>query len=268
MRSQRTLAETLGPNGQAVRGWGSGSGEGVLSAGQREPWASLVTMASGDHRLLGMCVHLVYLVGACSPGAAWLSAVTPRPRCLLLRLRMPRALESGSTSQPFPLLCSLSLSLCVLIRGSLQQIRSNVPWARSPSVKSSPESTWPPRPSVHSLPPPLPVWPILTGLHRSPSVFALHLPDVVTICKKGFGKSVILSQRGGSKSQLDAGRWESCNERTHPCLAGSAAADGRSSRTGSTREWMPGSQGSGAQTDLTVGLELGAGDPHSAGGSS
>ena len=176
---------------------------GVLSEGSE----SGLPGDNGEWRpqALGMCVHLVYLVGACSPGAAWLSAVTPRPRCLLPALRMPRALESGSTSQPFPLL-ALSLSLCVLIRGSLQQIRSNVPWARSPSVvKSLSREHVAPlgRPST----PPAPTTTRLAHTHRLAQVsisFCLHLPDVVTICKKGFGKSVILSQRGGL--QITTGR--------------------------------------------------------------
>ena len=151
----------------------------------------------------GMCVHLVRLAGACSPGAAWLSAVTPRLRCLLPALRVPRVLESGSTSQPF---LSLALSLCVLIRGSLQQIRSDVPWARSPSVVKSLSRE-------HVAPlgcpstPPAPTTTRLAHTHRLAQVsfsLCLHLPDVVAICKKGFGKSVILSQRGGL--QITTGR--------------------------------------------------------------
>lgn len=66
---------------------------------------------------------------------------------------------------------------------------------------------------------------------------------------------------------LDIGRLESCDERTHTCPAGSAAADGGVGPcvTDQPESGCQTPRGE-ARTDLTAGLEWGSGDPYSAGG--
>lgn len=125
-------------------------------------------MASGDHRLWA-CV------------CTWSTWWGPGQGCLALcghptsALSAPCAAHAGnapvrSTSQPFPLLVfSLSLSLCAHPLVHCNKIKQCALEPSPSVVKSLSESTWlghRPLP----LPPPLPVWPILTGLHRSPSV--------------------------------------------------------------------------------------------------
>lgn len=176
----RTLAETLGLHGQAVRGRAQppekGSSQRAASLG------SLVTMARGDRRLWAC---------ACTWSTWWGRAAQAMPGSLQLpRVHVVCSLRYTTISTPH--------SLCMLIPGSLQ-IRSHAPWARSPSeVKSPPREPVAPE-AVYPLPlPPQPlVWPTLTGLHRSPSVFASISQMWWPSARKGSGSLVILSRRGG-----------------------------------------------------------------------
>lgn len=176
----RTLAETLGPHGQAVRGRAQPPERG--SSRRAASLGSLVTMATGDRRLWAC---------ACTWSTWWGRAAQVMTGSLQLpRVRVVCSLRYTTVSTPH--------FLCMLIPGSLQQIRSHVPWARSPSeVKSPPREPVAPE-AVCQLPAPTAI--CLAHTHRLAQVsfgFCLHLPDVVAICKKGFGKSVILSRRDG-----------------------------------------------------------------------
>lgn len=216
-----------------------------------------------------MCVHLVYLVGACSPGTAWLSAVTPRPHCLLPALRVPRALESGSTSQPFPLL-ALSLSPCAH-PWFIATNQKRCALGQEPLCSQEPlqRARGPPRPSVHSpCPhhhPSGPYSPACTGLlqflppsPRCGDHLQERIREVCYSVSKGRPPNHNWTQADGSPAMRGPTlAWPAQQQLTGvgPCVTDQPESGCQAPR-------------GGAQTDLTAGLELGAGDPHSAGGSS
>ena len=213
-----------------------------------------------------MCVHLVYLVGARSPEAAWLSAVTPRLRCLLPALRVPRALGSGGTSQPFLLLV---LFLCA----HPWFIATNQkPCALGQEPLCSQEPLQRARGPLGRLStPPTPTATRLAHTHRLTQVsfsFCLHLPDVAPICKKGFGKSVNSVPKGRPPNHT----WMQADG--SPAMRGPTLARLAQQQLTGVSPCMTDQPESGcqdprgeAQTDLTAGLQRGPGDPHSAGGS-
>lgn len=261
----RTLVETLGPHGQAVRG-----GAQALERGSSQRAASLdslVTMASGDRRLWAcVCTSSTWWGPAAQelPG----SLQSPRVRVVCsLRCACRDHLGQEALHNHFYSLFSLFLCAHPWFIATNQKpcaLGQEPLCNQEPLQRAS-------GPLGRASTPLTPTATRLAHTHRLTQVsfsFCLHLPDVVPICKKGFGKSVNSVPMGRPPNHT----WTQADG--SPAMRGPSLARPAQQQLTGVGPCMTDQPQSGcqdprgeAQTDLTAGLERGPGDPHSAGGS-